>query len=166
DRAIEQIRNWLAAGLKPDEIAVLYRALPQDDRSLFTRFIQKLKSFAPVYWHKGKIGEPRGAVTLSTVHSCKGLQWRAVLILWADLLPFSHDPEQWKLERGLMYVAMTRAEDELVLTRSGYSPFTDEIEAALGLAKSAAEATLPVSTAEAENAVEAPRALMVAQAAE
>jgi superfamily I DNA/RNA helicase len=65
------------------------------------------------------------------MHSCKGLQWRAVLILWADLLPYRRDPEQWKLERGLMYVAMTRAEDELVLTRSGYSPFTGEIEAAL-----------------------------------
>ena len=166
DLAIEQIRNWLAAGLKPDEIAVLYRALPQDDRSLFTQFIQKLKTFAPVYWHKGKIGEPRGAVTLCTAHSCKGLQWRAVLILWADLLPFSHDPEQWKLERGLLYVAMTRAEDELVLTRSGYSPFTDEIEAALGLAKNTAEAALSVSAPEIENAVEAPRASMVARAAE
>jgi superfamily I DNA/RNA helicase len=65
------------------------------------------------------------------MHSCKGLQWRAVLILWADLLPYGRDPEQWKLERGLMYVAMTRAEDELVLTRSGCSPFTGEIEAAL-----------------------------------
>jgi superfamily I DNA/RNA helicase len=65
------------------------------------------------------------------MHSCKGLQWRAVLILWADLLPYGRDPEQWKLERGLMYVAMTRAEYELVLTRSRYSPFTDEIEAAL-----------------------------------
>ena len=53
------------------------------------------------------------------MHSCKGLQWRAVLILWADLLPYGRDPEQWKLERGLMYVAMTRAEDELVVTRSG-----------------------------------------------
>jgi superfamily I DNA/RNA helicase len=65
------------------------------------------------------------------MHSCKGLQWRAVLVLWADLLPYGRDPEQRKLERGLMYVAMTRAEDELVLTRSGYSPFTSEIEAAL-----------------------------------
>jgi superfamily I DNA/RNA helicase len=77
------------------------------------------------------MGAPQGAVTLCTMHSCKGLQWRAVLILWADLLPFSADPEQWKLERGLIYVAMTRAEDELVLTRSGHSPFIDEIEAAL-----------------------------------
>jgi len=68
------------------------------------------------------------------MHSCKGLQWRAVLILWADLLPYGREPEQWKLERGLMYVAMTRAEDELVLTRSGYSPFSGEIEAALSRA--------------------------------
>ncbi len=131
DSAIEQIRTWLGAGIKPDEIAVLYRALPQENRSDFNRFIQKLKGFAPVYWRKGKIGEPQGAITLCTVHSCKGLQWRAVLILWADLLPFSSDPEQWKLERGLLYVAMTRAEDELVLTKSGHSALTDEIEAAL-----------------------------------
>jgi hypothetical protein len=131
DCAIEQIRAWLASGIKPDEIAILYRALPQDARFVFTQFVRKLESLAHVYWRKGKMGEPRGAITLCTVHSCKGLQWRAVLILWADLLPFSADPEQWKLERGLMYVAMTRAEDELVLTRSGYSPFIDEIEAAL-----------------------------------
>ena len=131
DSAIEQIRTWLGAGLKPDEIAVLYRALPQENRSDFNRFIHKLKDFAPVYWRKGKIGEPQGAITLCTAHACKGLQWRAVLILWADLLPYGRDAEQWKLERGLMYVAMTRAEDELVLTRSGHSPFIDEIEAAL-----------------------------------
>jgi hypothetical protein len=131
ESAIEQIRAWLGAGLKPDEIAILYRALPHDGRSVFTSFVRQLESLAPVYWRKGKMGAPQGAITLCTMHSCKGLQWRAVLILWADLLPYGRDPEQWKLERGLMYVAMTRAEDELVLTRSGYSPFTGEIEAAL-----------------------------------
>jgi hypothetical protein len=131
ESAIEQIRSWLGAGVKPDEIAILYRALPQDSRSVFTQFVRKLENLAPVYWRKGKIGVPQGSITLCTMHSCKGLQWRAVLILWADLLPYGRDPEQWKLERGLMYVAMTRAEDELVLTRSGYSPFTGEIEAAL-----------------------------------
>ncbi len=121
ESAIEQIRSWLGAGIKPDEIAILYRALPQDSHSVFTQFVRKLENLAPVYWRKGKIGAPQGAITLCTMHSCKGLQWRAVLILWADLLPYGRDPEQWKLERGLMYVAMTRAEDELVLTRSGYS---------------------------------------------
>ncbi len=131
ESAVEHIRTWLGAGLKPDEIAVLYRALPDQHRSDFSRFIQLVQGLAPIYWRKGKIGAPQGAITLCTLHACKGLQWRAVLILWADLIPFSADPEQWKLERGLMYVAMTRAEDELVLTRSGYSPFTDEIEAAL-----------------------------------
>ena len=131
DCAVEQIQAWLASGIKPNEIAILYRALPQDSRSVFTEFVHRLESLAPVWWRKGKMGAPQGAVTLCTMHSCKGLQWRAVLILWADLLPFSADPEQWKLERGLIYVAMTRAEDELVLTRSGHSPFIDEIEAAL-----------------------------------
>jgi hypothetical protein len=131
DLAIEQVRNWLSAGLKPNEIGILYRALPPEDRPLMIDFIRKLEDLAPVYWPKGRRGEPKGSVTIRPMFSAKGLQWRAVLILWADLLPYGRDPEQWKLERGLMYVAMTRAEDELVLTRSGYSPFIDEIEAAL-----------------------------------
>ena len=104
---MNEIRSWLGAGIKPDEIAILYRALPQDSHSVFTQFVRKLENLAPVYWRNGKIGAPQGAITLCTMHSCKGLQWRAVLILWADLLPYGREPEQWKLERGLMYVAMT-----------------------------------------------------------
>jgi AAA domain-containing protein/nuclease-like protein len=55
DSAIEQIRIWLGAGIKPDEIAILYRALPQDSPSVFTQFVRKLENLAPVYWRRERL---------------------------------------------------------------------------------------------------------------
>ena len=61
-----------------------------------------------------------GRITLSTVHSAKGLEWGAVLIL--DLVeerfPSRHalsSPEDFEEERRLMYVACTRARRRLEL---------------------------------------------------
>ena len=61
-----------------------------------------------------------GRITLSTVHSAKGLEWNAVLIidLVEDRFPSRHAlarPEDFEEERRLMYVACTRARQELVL---------------------------------------------------
>ncbi|MCQ2444329.1 MAG: ATP-dependent helicase, partial [Mailhella sp.] len=62
--------------------------------------------------------EPR--ITLSTVHSAKGLEWSAVLLidLVEDRFPSRHAlvrPEDFEEERRLMYVACTRAKDTLDL---------------------------------------------------
>ncbi len=61
-----------------------------------------------------------GRVTLSTVHSAKGLEWNAVLIidLVEDRFPSRHAlarPEDFEEERRLMYVACTRARQNLEL---------------------------------------------------
>ncbi|GFK93446.1 ATP-dependent DNA helicase PcrA [Fundidesulfovibrio magnetotacticus] len=65
-------------------------------------------------------GVREDAVVLSTVHSAKGLEWPAVLIL--DLVderfPSRHAlarPEDLEEERRLLYVACTRAKDSLTL---------------------------------------------------
>ena len=61
-----------------------------------------------------------GYVTLSTIHSAKGLEWRITFLIWvADGRfpgPMSVRPEALEEERRLMYVAITRARDELYLT--------------------------------------------------
>ena len=62
----------------------------------------------------------KGAVTLSTVHSAKGLEWSAVLIidLVEDRFPSRHAlarDEDYEEERRLLYVACTRAKDSLSL---------------------------------------------------
>jgi DNA helicase-2/ATP-dependent DNA helicase PcrA len=89
-----------------------------------------------------------GYVTLTTIHSAKGLEWRVAFLIWvADGRfpgPMSVRPEELEEERRLMYVAITRARDELFLTypiymmdRSlGYvmgrpSRFIDDLDASL-----------------------------------
>ena len=55
-------------------------------------------------------------LTLSTTHQSKGLEWKAVFVLWVSEGRFpgprSDDIEE---ERRLFYVAMTRAKDHLAL---------------------------------------------------
>ena len=62
-------------------------------------------------------------VTLATVHSVKGLEFRCVFIvgLEENILPVSRateNEEDMEEERRLMYVAITRARERLYLTRS------------------------------------------------
>jgi DNA helicase-2/ATP-dependent DNA helicase PcrA len=61
-----------------------------------------------------------GYVTLSTIHSAKGLEWRAVFLIWAAdgrfPGPMSVRPDDLEEERRLMYVASTRARDELYIS--------------------------------------------------
>jgi DNA helicase-2/ATP-dependent DNA helicase PcrA len=61
-----------------------------------------------------------GYITLSTIHSAKGLEWRIVFLIWAAEGrfpgPMSVGAEELEEERRLMYVASTRARDELYLS--------------------------------------------------
>ena len=61
-----------------------------------------------------------GYLTLSTIHSAKGLEWRVVFLIWAAdgrfPGPQSVGVEELEEERRLMYVASTRARDELYIS--------------------------------------------------
>ena len=66
-------------------------------------------------------GEPDEKLTLSTVHQAKGLEWRAVFLIWLADGRFPSAPalraaDGEEEERRLFYVAVTRARDELYLT--------------------------------------------------
>ncbi|MFO7738358.1 MAG: ATP-dependent helicase [Desulfatiglandaceae bacterium] len=68
-----------------------------------------------------KRGEP---LILSTVHSAKGLEWPVVFVIWVmegRFPPFRAygNPPALEEERRLMYVAATRAKDELILCYPG-----------------------------------------------
>ncbi|MGD9253852.1 MAG: ATP-dependent helicase [Holophagae bacterium] len=63
-------------------------------------------------------GPPDDMLTLSTVHQAKGIEWRAVFVMWlaeGRFPSFRMDDEEE--ERRLFYVAVTRARDRLYLVR-------------------------------------------------
>ena len=67
------------------------------------------------------LSENSGSVTLMTMHSAKGLEFQAVFVLGCEdgLFPSSRsftDDTRLEEERRLMYVAITRAKDQLFLT--------------------------------------------------
>jgi DNA helicase-2/ATP-dependent DNA helicase PcrA len=69
--------------------------------------------------------DPRGTVTLMTLHSAKGLEFGLVFLVGMEegLFPHSrafNDPDQMEEERRLCYVGMTRAMDHLVLSNARY----------------------------------------------
>jgi DNA helicase-2/ATP-dependent DNA helicase PcrA len=60
-------------------------------------------------------------LTLSTIHSAKGLEWNAVFIIYAlegrfPTMRSSASDEEMEEERRLMYVACTRAKEHLIIT--------------------------------------------------
>ena len=66
-------------------------------------------------------GEEDELLTLTSVHQAKGLEWKAVFIIWAAEGKFPSprslkEIDSEEEERRLWYVAMTRAKDELYIT--------------------------------------------------
>jgi Superfamily I DNA and RNA helicases len=87
-------------------------------------------------------------LVLSTIHSAKGLEWDTVFVIGLAEGRFPHmnavPGEQWEEERRLLYVAATRAKNQLFLTypqelvtpdrqqmRTAMSPFLREINPGL-----------------------------------
>jgi DNA helicase II / ATP-dependent DNA helicase PcrA len=83
----------------------------------------------------GPAGDKRGGeedgekVTLSSIHQAKGLEWRAVFLIWLADGQFPNgrvleadDLPMFEEERRLFYVALTRAKDELYLTYPMMNP--------------------------------------------
>ncbi len=82
-------------------------------------------------------GEPTGdksgpddeKVTLSSIHQAKGLEWKAVFVIWLTDGQFPNgrileadDEPALEEERRLFYVALTRAKDQLYLTYPMMNP--------------------------------------------
>ena len=80
------------------------------------RFLSDLALDPPSNLYSGRESGER--LVLSTVHSAKGLEWKAVFIIWATegrfpAGPALEDEEALEEERRMMYVAVTRAKDRL-----------------------------------------------------
>jgi len=92
------------------------------DEMAATRPEATLADFAAEIAQRAEYGHApvADAVTIATMHAAKGLEWDAVLIpsLVEGVMPIVHarTPEAIEEERRLLYVAVTRAREHLVLS--------------------------------------------------
>lgn len=119
--------------LGPADIAIFYPYAAKRDRYLLSgHLLPGLEQLAPSIWLTGDPDQRRlvgeAAIKLCTIHASKGLQFRAVILIWADLLPRPFEDVTEAEDRKLLYVALTRPEDYLAITASGPSVFLTEIE--------------------------------------
>jgi UvrD-like helicase C-terminal domain/Nuclease-related domain/AAA domain len=149
DAIVRRVADWLNRGflaengeherLSPDDIAILYPRCPDALKPLFEDFMQRLAALVPVKLiAAGASAEARRgtavsgpAVTVGTIHSVKGLQFRAVILMWADVLYGPNNAERHRNDRALLYVGLTRAQTFLRVCWTRGTTLTAEIEAAI-----------------------------------
>ncbi|MFZ5488148.1 MAG: 3'-5' exonuclease [Pseudomonadota bacterium] len=125
----ERIAQALADGRADDDIAVLFRT--RQRMVLVAAALQRrgiavqsmaTPGFRAFVWK-------RPSVKLMTLHSSKGLEFPLVLIAGLDAMPWKGEPMDEELR--LLYVGMTRATHELVLSAAGTSPMVQRVHNSL-----------------------------------
>jgi DNA helicase II / ATP-dependent DNA helicase PcrA len=95
-------------------VAEQYNDFPPEDR--LTAFLEEVALVSD----QDQLAEEQDRVTLLTLHTAKGLEFKMVFIVGLEENIFPHsrsleDPDQMEEERRLMYVGVTRAKDRLYL---------------------------------------------------
>ncbi|NJK31751.1 MAG: AAA family ATPase [Deltaproteobacteria bacterium] len=134
--AVEQVKRWIEGGLAPEAIALFARTRREVNAAKGALEQAEI----PVHQLADDIGIGAGSVAVGTMHRAKGLEFKAVLVVACTdkLVPFHRnvgltvdrqDAEQaLDNERRLLYVAMTRARQELRVTwHRTPSPFLADI---------------------------------------
>ena len=126
---VERIATACAAGAALNEIAVVTRTralLAPIEQALQRRGISfqsmNTQTFKRFDWRQP-------SVKLLTIHSAKGLEFRHVFVAGLQAMPLRDEALDEALR--LLYVAMTRATHELVLSAHGDSPVVERVRKAL-----------------------------------
>ena len=130
----ERCRGLLDEGVAPSSIGVLYGASRTGGFNWTDALQAALESRSvPVFWatdpnndkNKDHMGEDPSRVVLSTIHSAKGLEFSHVFMCaYLEDRPSHREV----LNRRLIYVGMTRATQQLVMTASGKHEFIADLE--------------------------------------
>lgn len=134
------VSEWLKArtneGILPHEIAIFVRSSAELNRARRTAELANIPS--KVLDENVEI--THGQISISTMHLAKGLEFRAVVVMACDdeIIPLqgrietvsddSDLEEVYNTERHLLYVACTRARDQLLVTSvAPASEFLDDL---------------------------------------
>jgi len=124
--------NEITITLKPEEMGVLYVRKLFKDNELFKKFLGDLGTLAPVTWlsegYYSRMKVFEQSIKVQTVASSKGLQYRVVFVMWTDLFSPNSSADS-EMQQRLLYVAMTRASDVLVITYSSPNEFIERMVA-------------------------------------
>lgn len=127
---VERARKLHEKGTAWNEMAILYRSKFMGEKIYY----QFEHAQIPIDWvtrdsNSRNYDTSADSVKLITMHSSKGLEFPVVFVPGLGFLPYSQaTPEE---EARLLYVAMTRAIDRLILTYDRPSEFVTKVGAAL-----------------------------------
>lgn len=131
-----RVKLWLEKGkYPPQEVLILYvkkGANPKDEKYIHA-ILNSLEEAGIEYeWitrnqdSKRSFELTSAKVKVSTIHSAKGLDFAAVALVGLSLLPSS--TEEIEVERKLVYVGLTRARNELLITHCKDSQFIVDLK--------------------------------------
>ncbi len=125
----ERVQAARAQGVPLQDIAMLCRtkALMQPLEAALRRRGIAVQSMNTLGFRRFDWAAP--SVKLVTMHSAKGLEFPLVFVAGLQALPWRDEPLDEAVR--LLYVAMTRATRELVLSAHGGSPVVQRVKAAL-----------------------------------
>ena len=138
EEEVEAVSRWLSArvseGMEPHEIGVFVRSEAEVGRA---RMAVEAAGLACKTLDEA-VGTTRGCLSLCTMHLAKGLEFRGVVVMACDdeVIPLqerietvsddSDLEEVYNTERHLLYVACTRARDQLLVT--GIDPASEFLD--------------------------------------
>ncbi|WP_137726481.1 3'-5' exonuclease [Prescottella subtropica] len=125
DKVATRVKSWIGEGIEPSSIAVLARS--ETVRDQFVRALGERGVTARALENKPISGD---YVQVLTMHRSKGMEFSRVVLASVDdahvpssaslkSVPDEEQTEALLRERSLLYVAASRARDELVVTWSG-----------------------------------------------
>lgn len=127
---IDRAKSFNAQGIAWNEMAIVYRSKFMGE-NIYSEFEQV---GIPIEW-VNRDSESRNynptaqSIKLVTMHSSKGLEFPVVFVPGVGFMPTKdRSPEE---EARLLYIAMTRAIDELVMTCDRESEFVQRVQVAI-----------------------------------
>ena len=130
----DQVKTLASSGYSLADIAIIYK---QRNHAEFKAVLSSIREEGMLYYWisadkntKQRYDSQRPGIRVVTALSSLGLEFKAILLLWPEHFwrCCSKDIEEAERERRQLYVAMTRAQDELHIFSNSKAQIVDELK--------------------------------------